>query len=358
MNNTLYTTSRQRLVNIACFIVWTAYAAVATSLLWWFGTAFDTALHDSLISATWITLCCYIIANALNYYLPRKEKLGYIIVWGLVLAAVSVLATRWTLHYTGEPDELYQDGINDTLPLRFTINFMLIGWMATVHILWNIQQEYKENEQRKADAERLAREAELYNLRQQLQPHFLFNSLNSIIALIGRKPEEARDMTFQLSDFLRGTLRKDDQQFIPFRDELEHLQLYLEIEKVRFGHRLNTAITHTDTCHTAELPAMIIQPLVENAIKFGLYDTTGNVTIEIAANCTDQLLTISVKNPYDKQSSEPRKGTGFGLSGVQRRLFLLFGRTDLLETSTTKHIFTSTIRIPQQQFYDKSNTGR
>lgn len=358
MNTASYTASKQRLVNISCFIIWIGYALIQTGLLWWFDAKFEFALHDSLISATWITLCCYIIANALNYYLPRKEKFGYIVIWGLVLAAASISATRWTLLYL-IPDEAYLDQMDASLPLRFFINSLLIAWMAIVNILWNIQQEYKENEQRKADAERLARDAELYNLRQQLQPHFLFNSLNSIIALIGRKPEEARNMTFQLSDFLRGTLRKDDQQLIPFKDEMDHLQLYLEIEKVRFGHRLETQVSYSDDCLPMMLPAMIVQPLVENAIKFGLYDTTGNVTISINGSCRDQLLEIQVKNPYDSKNNNPRKGTGFGLRGVQRRLFLLFGRTDLLETRSTKHIFTSIIRIPQKYpHYDQGYPGR
>src|SRR3546814_15637654 len=85
-------------------------------------------------------------------------------------------------------------------------------------------------------------------------------------------------MTFQLSDFLRGTLRKDDQQLIALKDELEHLQLYLEIEKVRFGHRLETRVNFDEECLAMTLPAMIMQPLVENAIKYGLYDTTEKVT--------------------------------------------------------------------------------
>ncbi len=87
-----------------------------------------------------------------------------------------------------------------------------------------------------------AREAELYKLRQQLQPHLLFNSLNSISALITIQPAQARKMIQQLSDFLRGTLKKEENQWISLEDELQHLQLYLDIEKVRFGHRLNTAI--------------------------------------------------------------------------------------------------------------------
>ena len=298
------------------------------------------------MSATVITLCCYVIANALNHYLPRKEKYFYIVIWGLVLAAISISLSRWILQYV-ITDKAYLDHIDTSLPLRFFINTLLIAWMAMINILWNIQQEYKENEQRKADAERLAREAELYNLRQQLQPHFLFNSLNSIIALIGRKPEEARNMTFQLSDFLRGTLRKDDQQLIALKDELEHLQLYLEIEKVRFGHRLETQVSYDEECLAMTLPAMIMQPLVENAIKYGLYDTTDQVTIGVACTCSNHLLEIQIENPYDSQSNKIRRGTGFGLRGVQRRLFLLFGRTDLLETKATKHIFTSIIKIPQ-----------
>ncbi len=322
------------------------YALVQTALLWWFDVSFEAALNDSLVSATVITLCCYVISNALNHYSPRKERYFYIVIWGLVLAAISVSLSRWLLQYIIS-EKAYLDQIDTSLPLRFFINALLIAWMTIINILWNIQREHKENEQRKADAERLAREAELYNLRQQLQPHFLFNSLNSIIALIGRKPDEARNMTFQLSDFLRGTLRKDDQQLIALKDELEHLQLYLEIEKVRFGHRLETQINYDEECLAMTLPAMIMQPLVENAIKYGLYDTTGNVAISIACVCSNQLLEIQIENPYDSESNKPRRGTGFGLRGVQRRLFLLFGRTDLLETRATKHIFTSIIKIPQ-----------
>lgn len=346
MSGIPYTSSRQRLINISCFIIWIVYAFVQIGLLWWFDVDLSLALNDGLVSATTTTLCCYVIANALNHYLPRRKGYFYIVIWGLALAAISVSLDRWILQYVVY-DKNYLNHVNLSLPLRFFINALLIAWIAMINILWNIQQEHKENEQRKADAERLARDAELYNLRQQLQPHFLFNSLNSIIALIGRKPEEARNMTFQLSDFLRGTLRKDDQQLIALKDELDHLQLYLSIEKVRFGHRLETQVTYDEGCLTKTLPAMIMQPLVENAIKYGLYDTTEKVTITVACSCPNHMLQIQIENPYDSESNKPRRGTGFGLRGVQRRLYLLFGRTDLLETQATKHIFTSIIKIPQ-----------
>ncbi len=90
----------------------------------------------------------------------------------------------------------------------------------------------------------LAKDAELYKLRQQLQPHFLFNSLNSISALVTSRPEQARKMIQQLSDFLRGTLKKEENQWITLEEELQHLELYLDIEKVRFGHRLHTELVY------------------------------------------------------------------------------------------------------------------
>ncbi len=340
--------SRQRLVNISCFIIWVGSSLIQTGLLWWHDYSLDLAINDSLVTSTILTISCFIISNALNYYLPSQRHYFYVVIWALVLAGAGVSLSRWILQYV-IPDQAHLDTIDHSLPLRFFFHSMIIAWMATINILWNIQQDYKENEQRKADAEKLAREAELYNLRQQLQPHFLFNSLNSIIALIGRKPQQARDMTFQLSDFLRGTLRKDDQQFIALKEELDHLRLYLEIEKVRFGHRLETRIISDEAVEECILPAMIVQPLVENAIKFGLYDTTGMVSIEILArfNAGENMLEIQIENPFDNKRKTTKKGTGFGLRGVQRRLFLLFGRTDLLETSATKTIFTSKIKIPQ-----------
>jgi len=345
MASTPLVTSKQKLIAISCVAVWVGTLIIQTGLLLWFNFNLQLAVTDALISATTIALACYIIANNLNYYQPRKERYFYIIIWGLCLAIITLAINRYAMQYLIS-DKSYLAFLDLSIPIRYCANSLIIAWVAIIQVLWNTLHDQKENEQRKADAEKLAREAELYNLRQQLQPHFLFNSLNSIIALIGRKPEEARNMTFQLSDFLRGTLRKDDQQLISLKDEIEHLKLYLEIEKVRFGHRLDTDIL-TDECENCLLPAMILQPLVENAIKYGLYDTTGKVKIAIYAKKEDNHLLVAIQNPFDKESNRPHKGTGFGLRGVQRRLFLLFGRTDLLQTHHTAHIFTSNIKIPQ-----------
>src|SRR5690606_26071280 len=136
----------------------------------------------------------------------------------------------------------YTELLRNSLSIRFSMAFLLLGFITMVSILWYSQLEQKEQEERKKDAEKMARDAELIKIRQQLQPHFLFNSLNSINALIGSRPAEARKMVQQLSDFLRGTIKKEETQWVTLQEELQYLQLYLDIEKVRFGNRLATEI--------------------------------------------------------------------------------------------------------------------
>jgi LytS/YehU family sensor histidine kinase len=238
--------------------------------------------------------------------------------------------------------------LKSSLLVRFSIGFLITSIIVLLSVTWYNWQEQKMLQSRESETDKLAKDAELYKLRQQLQPHFLFNSLNSINALITVQPAQARKMVLQLSDFLRGTLKKEERQWVALIEEIEHLQLYLEIEKVRFGHRLATQFEIEEHAKQLKLPALVLQPIVENAIKFGLYDTTEAITIYIGAKKEDHHLVITVQNPFDAETSGP-KGTGFGLSSVQRRLYLLFGRNDLLTTTTKENIFITQLTIPQPQ---------
>jgi LytS/YehU family sensor histidine kinase len=321
------------------------WAAGLTYIVHSFGFIWYIALTDGLVNTILLSAGCWLINNNLRYYQPGKGSYINLLMWVLSLAAICTAGCRWIIPYLSM-SSAYMTFLGNSLVIRFCTDFLALGWMAMISMLWYSQLDHKETENRKSEAEKLARDAELYNLRQQLQPHFLFNSLNSINALIGFKPDEARKMIHQLSDFLRGTLKKDDQLLVPLSDELQHLNLYLDIEKVRFGHRLETEISCDKNCGEALLPSLLLQPIVENAIKFGLYDTTENVTISIRAEVEGNNLVVMVQNPYDAQTSRP-KGTGFGLRGVQRRLYLLFARNDLVETHQNDNIFTTIIKIPQ-----------
>ena len=312
----------------------------------WFGFSWKMAIWDSTVSNFLLVSASLLITVTLQFYIPQKNKYGYILGLCIALSITWLLVSRSILKLLSNDSADYTQFFSQSVPVRLAIGFLIVGCMALVSVLWYTIQDQHEIEKRKTEAEKLSKEAELYKLRQQLQPHFLFNSLNSINALIGLQPQQARTMIQQLSDFLRGTLKKEDHQWTSLNEELQHLQLYLEIEKVRFGHRLSTHINN-NTDASLRLPAMLLQPVVENAIKFGLYDTTDAITISIEAKQDDSNLLIEVRNPFDPETSSPKKGTGFGLSSVQRRLYLLFARNDLLRTEISGNIFITTIKIPQ-----------
>jgi sensor histidine kinase YesM len=328
---------------IALWLGWTALYAWASHSL---GFPFQLAITDSILANLHLAGACLVMLTILKYYMPGRSQyinlLG--LVAGLTLIWYVVFRLSWlALMRTGEPVAFWED----FFPLRMTIALLVIFCFTLYSVLSNIQEEKEIQVKRKADAEKLARDAELFRLQQQLQPHFLFNSLNSISALAGSQPEQARTMIQQLSEFLRGTLRRKEEEMVPLAEELHQLDLYLGIEKIRFGHRLAADIHTEPSCADARLPPLILQPILENAIKYGLYDTTGEVAIRLDAHCAEKQLTVTVSNPFDPDTAPRSRGAGFGLASVQRRLFLIFGRNDLLLTGIENKRFITTLHIPQ-----------
>jgi len=311
-----------------------------------FDIPWEIALADSIGSNILLAGCSVLIIHTLGFYRPDNRKYIYLLVWCVVVSIIWVALVKLIFLGIFGDYEYYVSFLVKSVPIRFDLAFLITGCSAIMSMMWYDLQEKKFSASLKADAEKLARDAELYKLRQQLQPHFLFNSLNSISALAGKHPDQARKMIQHLSDFLRGALKKEDHQMVSFSEELQHLQLYLEMEKMRFGHRLSTDISHDDAALNFLLPPMLLQPVVENAIKFGLYDTTDDITIKISAQAADDVLRITVENPFDPETALPKQGTGFGLSSVQRRLYLLYARNDLLTTSVNDRTFITRIKIP------------
>jgi hypothetical protein len=333
---------------IKAFIAWwLIWALMEAAVLYWFGLSWRIAFADSAIFNICTSSSCLFLSYVMQFYLPQQERYWYILFISIILSAASVFLSRWLLTQIFSQDSSYLILLKNSFPIRWAVDFLLIVCMSMICVVWYTFGEQQDIERRKNDAETLTKEAELLALRRQLQPHFLFNSLNSISALAGSRPQEARSMIQQLSDFLRGTIKKDDNQMVSLTEELKHLKLYLAIEQVRFGHRLRVNIATTEESGAMQLPSLILQPIVENAIKFGLYDTIESVTISINAVKENEQLIITVQNPYDAETAKPQKGAGFGLSSVQRRLYLLFARNDLVITKAENKLFTTTIKIPQ-----------
>ena len=189
------------------------------------------------------------------------------------------------------------------------------------------------------------KETELKMLRSQINPHFLFNSLNSISSLTITDPEKARTMVVKLSDFMRYALSRKDEQPVSLQSELENIRLYLDIEKVRFGEKLTTDETIDADCLEKKIPVMLLQPLYENAVKHGVYESTGGVRIKTEIKKSDKFLEITIENNYDISPST-RKGTGTGLLNVARRLELYYKRKASIDTTKNDGIYTVKLYLP------------
>lgn len=329
------------------FSGWLLWATLHVFVLRGFNLSWKVALTDSTVSNILLLLASLLLINTLRFYVPQKDRYVTLMAWVVVIAVCWLFLAETALSLL-LPLSTYRQLLQQSLAIRFSYGFLITSSVVLMSVVWYHWQEQKALEERRLEAERMAREAELFKLRQQLQPHFLFNSLNSISALIGPQGKEARRMVLQLSDFLRGTLKKEEHQWSTLKEELHYLQLYLEIEKVRFGHRLNTAFQIAPEAENLQLPVLLLQPIVENAIKFGLYDTLDDITITVEAVKEEGELQVQVHNPFHPETTAPR-GTGFGLSSIQRRLYLLFGRNDLLTTEASDTTFSTRLRIPQLQ---------
>ena len=192
----------------------------------------------------------------------------------------------------------------------------------------------------------LVKESELNVLRSQLNPHFLFNSLNSISSLTISDPETARDMIIKLSEFLRYALRHSEREKTRFSDEIKNIELYLQIEKIRFGEKLIFEKEIGKGCEQGLIPNMILQPLFENAVKHGVYESTEPITIRMSCEGVARNMEIRIRNNFDS-SQVSRKGAGIGLRNVRNRLMLIYGRDDLVQIHKSENEFEVKLQIPQ-----------
>lgn len=324
-------------------LVWSLLHAFT---LYIFDYSVADCLTDSIISNFLLASGSFSLSAALAYYRPGNSRYDLIIYWSLGMALLVVFLSIRILDHIFFLHTRILVNLNHTAPIRLGVSFLFITCGSMISAIWSNQQAEKEREARQNESEELKREAELFRLHQQLQPHFIFNSLNSITALVMKQPEEARRMIYLLSDFLRGTMKKE-QEFILFSQEKDRLNLYLEIEKVRFGHRLQVVETIGENTLDAIIPALLLQPVLENAIKFSLYSLDGEIVIGLGASIEEQLLVITITNPYDPASGKAEKGTGFGLTAISRRLYLLYGRRDLMQIDNRGGLFSIRFQLPQ-----------
>ncbi|MFY0598342.1 MAG: histidine kinase [Cyclobacteriaceae bacterium] len=236
--------------------------------------------------------------------------------------------------------------LNELSAGRAIVGLVFYVLSIMVFYLINYYQDLQNKSMKELELRALLREAELNMLKSQINPHFMFNSLNSIVALTDSFPEKAREMVIKLSEFLRYAIGKHNSEMNPLVEEIKNTVRYLEIEKVRFGEKLLFEVNIPKACEEVLVPNLILQPLFENAVKYGLYESLEPVNISLDCSNDTDFLQISISNNFDAEASMARKGEGIGLNHIRKRLSILYNRSDLLSTEQLENIFTVTLKIP------------
>ncbi|MBL1212690.1 MAG: histidine kinase [Ignavibacteriae bacterium] len=234
-----------------------------------------------------------------------------------------------------------------SLVWRFIIGNLFYLVIVSISYLIIYYTHFQEKEVKETELNSLIKEAELKSLKYQINPHFIFNSLNSISSLTITSPDRAREMTIKLSGFLRATLSKNEKQKAKLIDELANVKLYLDIEKVRFEDKFEFVEEIGEECGQTEVPSMILQPLFENAIKYGVYESLEKVTIKISCSMEEEYMKIIVENNFDPESVA-NKGEGIGLSNIKNRLKLIYNQNNLISIDKNDNKFKVNIFIPLQ----------
>lgn len=321
---------------------------IALNVLW-----YDMPLTYSLLD-TGTNYILFPILGSSIWYSIRYNSLEVVSVARLLLfhiIASSILCAIWIYisyaifgPFISEGDHSFEKN----LPTKVFAGYLMYALNLIFFYAVNYYQTLKEKIQKEVEYKALIREAELQALKAQINPHFLFNSLNSISSLTVSNPEKAQEMVINLSSFMRYSLMHEEKEMVTFSRELDNIKLYLSIEKVRFGKKLNAEFSIDEHCQKAEIPNMILQPLFENAIKYGVYETTETVTIKTVCHCDGNFLRISITNDYDAATLK-RKGEGIGLKNIRKRMEIIYNQPDLVRINDHKTSFEVQIIIPQKQ---------
>ena len=267
---------------------------------------------------------------------------------GAISASVLLMAAQaWAalLDRTGFFPEPLSRHATTAAPLLLGMGLILYLLTAALHYLLAAFEESRQAEAQALQFQLLSRDAELRALRAQIHPHFLFNALNSISALVTSRPEEARRVCILLADYLRRSLTLGTRDRVSFGDEIALAEDLLAIEKVRFGGRLRHESQVDEATRACPVPPLLLQPLVENAITHGIAQCLDGGVVRLLAERRGERLRVVIENPRDPDTPS-RKGTGIGLENVRRRLDAVYGREADLRVKADGSTFRVELSLP------------
>lgn len=350
--------SRRNLTIYAVF--WLIIALIHGIFLYkFYNASVYLAIADSFIYNLLYSLIALGLWFAVKYSQMETNNIGSLILNHLTAFSITLVVLLAFGYYSLKTipviNEGYNEFFNETLIWRVLVGLIQYIQIVLVYYLFMYYSNFVEKISTESELKTNVKVAELNALKSQINPHFLFNSLNSISALTVTESQKAQEMVLKLSDFLRFSIAEKPDTERLFSEEVENISKYLDIEKVRFGDRLIIKQDIAKKCQEAKIPSLILQPIVENAIKHGVSESLVNVEIRITADCFQGFLKVQIENDYSEKSENLITSNGIGLQNIYQRLKLIFGREDLLVINKDNGRFLVTITFPQNGLNDKSN---
>ncbi len=309
--------------------------------------AIEAVVFNTMYLAIGVSLWYTASYNSIENYSPAKIVTNHFSA-AVITSALWVGGSYFLLTSLIISDKPYKDLLYHSIIWRFLIGILFYSVITAINYVIIYYNSFQNKLLREAELNTYVKEAELKSLKYQINPHFIFNSLNSISSLTMTNPDKAREMTIKLSQFLRSTLSKNEKQKSRLTEEIANAKLYLEIEKVRFEERLEFEETIEKYCSEIEVPSMILQPLFENAVKHGVYESIDKVVISLKCSLEKEYLRLTVANNFDPESVSS-KGEGIGLKNIKSRLKLIYNQENLLVSKKENNRFTVDIFIPLPQ---------
>jgi two-component system, LytTR family, sensor kinase len=342
-------TSQRKALFIYSFI-WLLVALLNAAILQFnLGFSIRIALTEGILGSTLFGLLGLIIWYPTTYIPVRKETPVYSVLAhmaaGVIIIVLWLSVTVGVLRALFSEDAAYVEYLSASVFMRAFTGVMVYLVLVLIYYLVSYARSLKDRARAEQKLRTLVRESELNMLKSQINPHFLFNSLNSISSLIMTNPEEAREMVVRLSDLLRYSLKHRESEFVSLSEELIRMKDYLSIEKIRFGDKLHYQLNAGRDCKQIRVPTMILQPLIENAIKHGVYESLEPVSIEFNCSIANGFLKMELKNDYDPDQPSQR-GTGVGLQNVSDRIRLAYEGKGAVSIGSSNGIFVVTLSVP------------
>lgn len=331
-------------------IIWVIVIVAHTFIIsYFYGEGLLVSLSDSLLFNILFSVIGVFVWFPVRFIKTETGK-RFVVLFNHILIALIITGLWLTVGYSllsraFSEYPSYVQFLQVSLPWRFFLGIFYYAGTTMFYYVMIFHGSLQEKIYQEAELKGMVREAEMNMLKFQLNPHFIFNSLNSISSLTITSPEKAKEMIIKLSDFLRYSLQQDGTQKSTLRNELENIENYLAIEKIRFGDKLDFIKEMEVDCSSYSIPSLILQPVFENAIKHGVYQSTEKVDIFFSCKKDNDFIVIEVQNNYDPESVM-KKGAGIGLKNVAERLKLIYHKGNLLEIKQELNVFKVRIFIP------------